>query len=76
MKWLKQCGLNTSQIAEICGVSWLTAKYHTDPEWRYVHNRTKNSKHYGEHSDVSERASYKRRLLKANAHVVYPMKED
>lgn len=76
MKWLKECGLNTNQIAVICGVSWGVAKYHTDPEYRFTHNRTKNSKHYGDRSNVSERANYKRRLLKANAHVVYPMEDN
>ena len=73
MLWLSKCGLNTNEIATMCGVSWSVAKYHTDPAWRYIHNRTKNSKHYGTKSDVSERANYKRKLLKANAHVVYPM---
>ena len=76
MKWLKSCGLNTNQIATMCGVSWPVAKYHTDPEYRYTHNRMKNSKHYGERSGISERANYKRRLLRANAHVIYPMGED
>ena len=73
MQWLKKCGLNTNQIATMCGVSWAVAKYHTDPEWRVHHNKTKNSKHYGEEGDMSERANYKRKLLKANAHIIYPM---
>ena len=73
MQWLAACGLTPTQIAERCCVSWGVAKYHTDPEYRYWHNRTKNSKHYGKSSDVSERASYKRKLVSANAHVIYPM---
>ena len=73
MIYLSECGLSTNRIAAECGVSWITAKYHTDLEWRENYNRTRNGKHYGKYSDKSERAEYKRRLLKANARVIYPM---
>lgn len=73
MQWLKKCGLNTNQIATMCEVSWRTAKYHTDPEWRAWYNLTRSGKHYGPTGDSSERANYKRKLLKANAHVIYKM---
>ena len=73
MQYLAKCGLGVSAIAKTCGVSPMMVKYHTDPVWRMIYNLTRSGKHYGAPSDVAERVAYKRKLLKTNASVIYPM---
>ena len=72
MKYLSACGYSASRIAKTLGTNYVVVKYHTDPEYRYRVNHKGGSHSHGE-MDLQNRAEYKRGLVSANAHVIYPM---
>lgn len=65
-------GMSYSEVAEVLGCSTKMVKYHTDEEYRYkLNHREGGGKHTGvDHVTPADRASYKRRLVKAGANVI------
>ena len=69
---LFRCGKSMYSISKEMGVSVTTVQYYTDPVFRFLRNHTGGSHAHGV-MDASNRAEYKRSLVRSNAKVVYPM---
>lgn len=72
IKYLSKCGMSAGEIAAKLGISYSAARYNamSDLE-RFVFNRTRNGKHYGEGNiSVADRIEYKKRLVRSGAQVI------
>jgi len=73
IRWLRSCGKSYAAIAEETGVSTGTVRYYTDPFYRFSVCHTGGTHATSSVHTTAERGEYKRKLVSANAHVIYPM---
>lgn len=71
-KWLNACGMPVAKIAAKLNVSYATAKFWVDDEYRMAKCH-KGGSHDNGYISNSERAEYKRKLVASGAHVIYDM---
>ena len=73
IKYLSSCGKSFYAIANMLGLNYATVRYHSDEAFRWKVNHRGGSHAQSSIYTPSERANYKRGLVSANAHVIYPM---
>lgn len=72
IKYLRVCGKSYSSIAKELGISDKTARYYCDDFYRWLDCHKGGTHKKSAIFTPSERGGYKRRLVSANAHVIYP----
>jgi hypothetical protein len=72
INYLKACGKTYCEIAKMLELNPITVRYHFDENYKYKMCHVGGTHAHG-NLDLDNRASYKRSLVSANAHVIYPM---